>query len=794
MSRTKERARRMALLNAGPLMPAVTSNEQQGQLIPLKGDHFLRRDTYDIAIEENDEFLIRSRNVKSSKPRPTRDIDPEDSPLSEDELEAVYGGNASPIRSSPHQVQLSEKTADQQQRRTSVAGRPKRRRILQPDAQKTAISSAQENPEAVTFDSPISAHRANPGDSHLERVTSHLTSGPFHGVPRQVHATRPHYRSAVGKNVAKKGAGTKPSGATVAAMRSVPQSAVRRLSANELLLVKSPSDVGFAPDPRSSDSPDAEAHDPIQSNTARHTADHQDACHRRSSPIKAPLTSLRRRIKKPKSSHKSIGALQRKALARAPFFKATKQTTVAGDGFEVSEMKVTHPKPVVKRRRGRRNLAMGFSTLTLKPGPLPAVEFLGDIVKEQVKAEADAATSMEDEAAHAGENSIRQQHSAEPAQRRTVTFSDHALDKMMSQRLSSVTAPKRVYSISSDESEDECDGLDDWNQSEIETHQENDQINNKPLRHSASFCAPSPRDQHVPERSTPSEQTSFHWLSGRARSTGVQFDFRKFPASSAARTPLDKRYLIEVDEVIMDEPDTDVLFPANNHGDDEMLEPNVHVVEHVDRGTPLLSRPCAPRSILRRKSSMQQECNSRPENTAANTRRNSARLTEQSHYFNVHSNDDDGNDQHSEEGREPASRRRNTEINLDESRYFSQAAGRLQQASSKKPRIIKQRSSEARRASWLSQQEVLIPDSDTAVLESSMDAQDASPGLPDYTNFSKQNVLMRNGDTTWTSSNVPRMYKDLKTLTRAVSQEHGTLSQSVRRKSSLSFRSPTKVK
>lgn len=484
MSRTQERVKRMALLNAVPLGPAVTPNHQkgQGQLIPLKGDHFLRRDTYDIPIEENEEFPIRSRNVKSGKPRSTRDLDPEDSPLSEDELEAVYGGNASPIRSSPHRALLSQKLPDQQQRRSSVAGRPKRRRILQPDAQKLAVPSAQVEPGAVTYNSPPATHRPDQDITHLTKVTPPLTNAPKHAVSSRIDPPRP-----------------KPSRETAAVMRSRREAAARRLPVNELLLVRSPSEVGFTPGPHST-SPPIEVQDPIESSCTGDTTSRHGTSNRKSSPIKAPLTSLRRRIKKPKSSHKSIAALQRKALARAPFFKAAKQKTLTGDGFEVSEMRVTHPKPVVKRRCGRRNLAMGFFTLTLEPGPLPDVEFIQDIVKEEVKAEAVATVLMEGETAHTGGSSFRQQHSAEPAQQRTVSFSDRVLDEMMFQRLSSVTAPKRVYPISSDESEGEDYEHDDWNQSETGTHEGDNQGNERPRTVSASPRPATPGARYLWDR------------------------------------------------------------------------------------------------------------------------------------------------------------------------------------------------------------------------------------------------------------------------------------------------------
>ena len=109
-----------------------------------------------------------------------------------------------------------------------------------------------------------------------------------------------------------------------------------------------------------------------------------------------------------------------------------------------------------------------------------------------------------------------------------------------------------------------------------------------------------------------------------------------------------------------------------------------------------------------------------------------------------------------------------------------------------KPRIIKQRTSELRRQRshyFHEPKDIQVLDSETRVMETSPEPQ------VDYTNFSTRNVLRQGSDAVWTSSqSIPRAPMDLKSLTRSVSREHGTLAQSVRRRPSLPFQSPTKVR
>jgi hypothetical protein len=54
--------------------------------------------------------------------------------------------------------------------------------------------------------------------------------------------------------------------------------------------------------------------------------------------------------------------------------------------------------------------------------------------------------------------------------------------------------------------------------------------------------------------------------------------------------------------------------------------------------------------------------------------------------------------------------------------------------------------------------------------------------------------VLGEGHNAMRSSTVFKPDKNLKSLTRSVSREHGTLSQSVKRKPSLPFLSPTKVR
>lgn len=184
------------------------------------------------------------------------------------------------------------------------------------------------------------------------------------------------------------------------------------------------------------------------------------------------------------------------------------------------------------------------------------------------------------------------------------------------------------------------------------------------------------------------------------------------------RRPLGKRLLIEVADVIDDDPD-DAVLQIDRSEDSPQGEPR-------------------PRSILKNSTPIIAS-STRLQDTAANTRRNS-------------------------------------KVEVEESRYFTTAADILRVPYSSTHRVI------PRRLSYLHSSRVEVAGSERFVLET-------SPQPPDYTNASQ----LETSDKAWPCRKLATVPKDLKALTRTISREHGTLSQSSRRRSSLPFRSPTKL-
>jgi hypothetical protein len=126
-----------------------------------------------------------------------------------------------------------------------------------------------------------------------------------------------------------------------------------------------------------------------------------------------------------------------------------------------------------------------------------------------------------------------------------------------------------------------------------------------------------------------------------------------------------------------------------------------------------------------------------------------------------------------------ANTRRNSMVDVEESRYFSAAKDQLDSASTKQT-IIRTKSSSRFHAP------IEVPYSDEMVPET-------SPRKSDYTSKSQLHLLKRTNEALWTSSVAPVPQTDLGSLTRSVSRDNGTLSQSVRRRSSLRFQSPKKL-
>jgi hypothetical protein len=129
-----------------------------------------------------------------------------------------------------------------------------------------------------------------------------------------------------------------------------------------------------------------------------------------------------------------------------------------------------------------------------------------------------------------------------------------------------------------------------------------------------------------------------------------------------------------------------------------------------------------------------------------------------------------------------ANTRRNSNVDISESRYFTEASEALRVPDPARHIIVPRR-----RSSYFEHEGVEILDSEAAIPETSLEPA----GYVMETNL---NIPRKHDGAVWTSSCVPREESYLKALTSSVSREHGTISQSVRRRPSLGFRSPTKIR
>ena len=545
------------------------------------------------------------------------------------------------------------------------------------------ILQINDNPRAVT---PI---RRQPGarESRAKQLTTATSEKP---AP-QTKARVPSKKSSKGK-------------------LSTP---ARRLPAKELFLVTSP--VNYAQDVQpASTYHGVQSHDPIN--------DRSSSQRKRSiSPIglddgeiprrasKAPLTAIRKRLQTPKSRHKS---LKRRTAERSSWSRNVEEPK-GRDGFEKAELAIPLHMKVQRRRKPKAPLVLGFGALQLKSGPLPEVEF------EPSAAELKMETQQGGEGVafpdNEGNGLVAPTTDSTQRSRQRVSFSDRVREDLIRAQLSSISAPERVPSESeeSDADDDEEGGAEDedgsvW-QEDGSAVGDNEDAENQQL------------DKQ--------EQASL----------GVSLDFRR--ASIPGRVPSGsfrrRRALIEVNEAIVEVPDT-----ARDH---EQMEYTLQRQEEPAILNSGRSRQHRPRSILKHSTQLVTNSTIRPEETAANTRRNSL-------------------------------------IEIGESRYFTDAANALRAPDPARHQIVPRR-----RSSYFDHREVEVLDSDRIVPET-------SPEPPDYTNASDLSVLRGSSEAARISSSLPRVTKDLKTLTRSVSREYGTVSQSVRRKPSLPFQSPAKVR
>ncbi|KAK4900601.1 isopentenyl-diphosphate delta-isomerase idi1 [Elasticomyces elasticus] len=544
-------------------------------------------------------------------------------------------------------------------------------------------------------------------------------------------------------------------GSNKSASRPFPKTAAR-LPVNELQCVNAlPDDI--MRDPQSS-MPGIGVADPIGDNGSQQNEQPRSSTLRKTRKPKTQLASIKKKpAKTPKYKHKSLALLKRRLNPPSLLAKAKSRVQpAAGDGFEASELEVTYRMPLPSKR-GRRKppSAITYKALQLCAGPLPEVIF--ECGEDELQLESTGGPH------HVSFEQPKQEEQSKltksSAQRRRVSFSDK--DDFILAQLSPVTAPRRHQSDSeSDEEEEEEEGhADDQEGNESETDEQESLIDDVEVmvegfdavqqydpdegkKIETAITIDSSHNAFIRPKRRPSirfeqlEDIEEDELQSNGNGT-VQHAIIGQPPGSSNK----KCRLIEVCETIEDVPDLEPDVPREQAADEIVPQ-----AEHVPSNARTHVR--RTRSILKNSTPIISDTIHRLEDTAANTRRNSM------------------------------------VVEANDSRYFASAAEQLAVPDPEKHQIVRRR-----RSNWNSadsNHNVQVEDSEQIIPET-------SPGPPDYTNSTQLAVLRRTSENVWVSQSAPTIQKDLKALTRTVSREHGTVSQSRRRKISLSFQSPTKV-
>jgi hypothetical protein len=464
-------------------------------------------------------------------------------------------------------------------------------------------------------------------------------------------------------------------------------------------------------------------------------------------------------LKTPKFTHKSIAALRKRKLAASIISKdgcaSEDHSGLAegyrrlGDGFDSSEIKSGRGHKT-KRRKAPKTLAVAFEALQLQAGPLPDVTFQDS--SSEIKVETNSTDdnnipSETDNQEFTRHNGVSTSPGTSKDSRK-VGFSDRVFDQ-----LSSISAPRRIYSISSDGSDDEdnyddseCDLEEESQNGNVGSRQDGSEADSEGEQHQA----PPPNQKSVRSNNVDSAIVHMH---PDPKSTGVTLDFRRAltPGMHPRRSSITKIRLMEVNDTIVDDPFVDQKETSDLPSDPYLIR-GVQAPP-VGHGT---SR--RPRSILRNHTPNIAEGTTSKEYTFVNTRRNSIITTEDSHYFNA---------------------------------ATSMLRRGQDQARQSGGRIVTQNANDTAASAYFARQrrEIHVLDSETVIPETSPEIR-----LRDYTagqGLRMLQISLENRSSL--SAALPAVPRDLKTLTRNVSREHGTLSQAAKRRPSLPFQSPTKV-
>ncbi len=377
----------------------------------------------------------------------------------------------------------------------------------------------------------------------------------------------------------------------------------RRLSVNELFLVTSP--LNFCPELYADDhQPEIALQDPVHdrssSSRKRRSSDSFD------SPPSVPLSVIRKRFKPPKSVHKSLRKV-RSVEATTTIFGLRDFSDARGrDGFEDFELTIQRQRTVAKTpTKSKELLIPGFETLQLRSGPLPDVVFEISFADNELNMR-----SGNDNA----ERFAQQDHDDPQAETptaagRQIRHIDTEREKLIRAQLSSISAPARVPSESSDNSE----------AAEEEEHKADGDVaedivvydlRSSPAEADYAFDPSVDGYENLVPDNVGGSITQRRVEQPSEINHGVTLDFRPPTVpGQLPRQPLGKQQLVEVNEAIFEVPESDIMPP---------------VVHNMD---PRL------RSILKHSTPMVPDSTTRASQTAVNTRRNSVVNALESRYF-----------------------------------------------------------------------------------------------------------------------------------------------------------------
>lgn len=525
----------------------------------------------------------------------------------------------------------------------------------------------------------------------------------------------------------------------------------RRLPVNELVLVASPVDHPSLAQPPSYVS-GHHGQDPIsdQAVSIRHgtvsPVESREEPEDRRWLKQKPLSAFKERLRGDRRRHKSISDLRKKRTDRSQTHP--KVPNDHGDGFNAGELFISPlARTSVRKRQPRHDqLIPGFGALQLRAGPLPDVVF--DAAPASLKVEGRSASPKHDGV----------QTSDRPFRR--VSFGEQRQAAIIAQ-LSSISAPPLPRPVADgrndEESQDDEDDEDDCDDGYVEeregsadTELDEDQI-------ADGFQAVAEDDLYEADTETAEDLEMLPIGSKEANNgdstdeldttEGVNLDLRRHVPGHWPRRRIRQDPLIEVNEATHEVVGIDSMptYPPQMAA---LRDQNQQQAAGSTRETTQSphSVPKRPRSILKNATQTLPEAMTQPEQTAANTRSNST-------------------------------------VELPESRYFTDAANMLRNVDPTMHTIVPRR-----RPSYFDEVETF--DNGAAVLE--MTAEPDTEML-NYAAASDLAVLRRSSEAEWTPQSLPTAPRDLGSLTRSVSRDFGTLSQSVRRRPSLPFHSPTKT-